>query len=876
MNFLKIFPFALLSLALSCESAKLDTETGGAASALKGTDTPYTQEQIDQAIYVQGSAIVQFSPEMAEAIERGANPFGTISSSVTVNHYERLFPEAGEYEARTREAGLHTFYIVEFDEKVSLSTACKAIQTIPGVENFEKRNIRKIARTNDPYWTYQWEYTGNYDIHLEDARKYTVGDPKVKVCVVDEGIQLNHEDLAWNCGDTHYNFVDGNTSIVGGDHGTHVAGSIAAVGNNEKGLVGIAGGDYSRSAKGVTLMSAQVFKGNRAASGSGFERAIKWGADNGAVISQNSWGNNYDWNGDGQLTGSELQYALNDKISASTAAAVDYFIKNAGCDANGKQRADSPMKGGVVCFAAGNDGIVNGVPANYDPIISVGATAKSGSLASYSNYGPWVKICAPGSSIYSTVPTSRYASMSGTSMACPHVSGACALLVSYFGKQGFTNEMLKDILLNGARKNLINCGQRSMGPYLDLKGSLLYGIEKYGEGNENGSDDQGSGSSDPGNAAPEIEAPSISNTISLRYGTNAGIFKRNFRVSDADNDEVKVSWTIEGPATIAQSEISGEYHFMVDFSKVQEAHLDNTYPVRITAEDSKHATALLSFNYIIKSNKAPIVTTSYTGDFKFRQWESPAITFTITDEDRDDFTSSMETDGPAKWDSAKRLFTLDCKAVKDFTPKNARIVAVDSYGGEGSMSFQYQVVETKAPVAAEQIPPLVLAGTTTEGTMAMNKIFTDPNGDPLQFTTKVANSKMATARIKDGYLNVKMSAVGSTEVTVTAVKEDVPAEFNPPVSVTLKLVCRDPQYDFDYYPNPMVDVLYIRPAGKSNTKFDFSISAADGSKVRHAQGVSANLNNPYAVDVADLAPGRYELYVAMGGKEYRNVVVKRP
>lgn len=101
--------------------------------------------------------------------------------------------------------------------------------------------------------------------------------------------------------------------------------------------------------------------------------AIKWAADHGAVICQNSWAYSYDMNGDGKLNSSELAKALAGKVNTSDRVAIDYFIKYAGCDNNGNQLPDSPMKGGLVVFAAGNENIKNGVPANYEPVVAVAA-----------------------------------------------------------------------------------------------------------------------------------------------------------------------------------------------------------------------------------------------------------------------------------------------------------------------------------------------------------------------------------------------------------------------------------------------------------------------------------------------------------------------
>lgn len=745
---------ALLISSCTGELSRVSNVQTGSPSSIH-QDVELTPDQIEKAMFVPGELVVKFTPEMAEMIEKGqADPSADIAAELGLKSIERLFPYAGEYEARTRAEGLHTFYIVDFDTRVPVSTAQKLFESVEGVQLVEKTSVKKLY-TNDTRYSSQWEYktTNNYNIHAEEAWQYTMGKPEVVVCVVDEGIQLDHEDLAWNCGTTHYNFVRSNTTIVGGDHGTHVAGSIAAVGNNGKGIIGIAGGDYSKSKRGVTLLSAQVFQGNSSARA--FETAIKWGADNGAVISQNSWGNNYDFNGDGQLTGQELTYALNDEITASMAAGIDYFIKYAGCDKNGNQKPDSPMKGGVVIFAAGNDGIINGVPANYDPNITVGATNSSGRLTSWSNYGPWVDICAPGDNIISCVPTSSYGGMSGTSMACPHISGAAALICSYFGKQGFTNADLEDILVSGATPGLINCSGKDMGPYLNLEGSIKYGIDKYRR----------------------------------------------------------------------------------------------------------------------QTNEAPVIETSYTGNFEFCQWQNVSIPFMITDPDEDVVTVTTEIDGRGKLIKDEKVdhqynFTVLCEAVTDFTPKKAKIIATDTYKAVTTKEFTYKVIKNRAPEVAGSIDNVLFTDSERAVTIDLSNLFTDADNEPLRYSAKVDNDKITSVDVDGNFLAVKRLGNGLATVTVKA-KDYMGDE----ASFTFKTLSRDESYDVDYYPNPVRNFLNIRISSTQGKDVKVKITSASG-EVKFDDTVVCSAFNPGQVDMSSYAPGQYSLKLSFNDKQYENVIIK--
>ncbi|HEY0742709.1 MAG TPA: choice-of-anchor D domain-containing protein [Chryseosolibacter sp.] len=323
----------------------------------------------------------------------------------------------------------------------------------------------------------QWHYrntgqsggTPGADISLIQAWAVQTGSPDVIVAVIDGGIDVNHPDLAgsmWINDDEvpgnsidddgngyvddiyGYGFGDNTGTIRPNFHGTHVGGTIAAVTNNEVGVSGIAGG--SGSANGVRLMSCAGF--GEFGTG-GFEDAMVYAADNGAVISQNSWGG-----------GSQ---AIED--------AIDYFIARAGYD-NSEDNFDDnvqigPMAGGLVIFAAGNSNTDNpaiGYPASYAPVMAVASTDHSDVRSYFSNYGSWVDIAAPGSNVYSTYPVSlgSYEYLSGTSMACPHVSGVAALIISEFQGAGLDPNQVWD-RLEGTADNI----DEQNPSYVDLLGA---------------------------------------------------------------------------------------------------------------------------------------------------------------------------------------------------------------------------------------------------------------------------------------------------------------------------------------------------------------------------------------------------------------------
>ena len=836
---------------------------------------PQLTDQTDQVVpeHVMGEARVYLSEEMTNIIEAAVEEGAAMTKSPGMNmaleelgvtEMYRLFPHAGEYELRTRREGLHRWYVVKYNPQVTLTKAQTSLEKVDGIEVFEPvipitNNVFNDL-SSDLWGIYNTSYKG-VDVNVMPVwENYTVGDKNVIVSVVDNGIDLNHEDLAYNClpAGKHYNSVDGGSVIYPGDHGTHVAGTIAAVGNNGKGVVGVAGGDYAKGMSGVSLMSCQIFKTNADGSSStgNSAQAIKFGADNGAVISQNSWGYNYDADGDGQLVGDEYTRAMAAKISGSDKAAVDYFIKYAGCDNYGNQLSTSPMKGGVVIFAAGNDAIANGAPAGYEEVVAVGSIASNGTRSSFSNFGPWVDICAPGTNVLSTVPNG-YAYMSGTSMACPHVSGVAALIVSHFGGPGFTNEMLKEKLLNSANKAIVSQASQ-IGGLVDAYGAFVYGNDKapaevadlkvIGRGNNLDLDFTSTGDEDGKSAYGYIAIYSIDQSA-VATATPDNCNGVDYRVFTPEcNSGEHIVCTIDG------LEFEQRY-----FVKVYAYSYGRNY---------SEATAIAEES--TTSNNAPVITSLMEGEYTLYSYETLNIPLSVVEPDGHTFDVVLVQASEAEtlmYNPNDRSYKLVIKgSLAEIGTSSVVISATDSYGLNSTLEIVYVVKDNSAPEIVKPIEDQLMTAKGRELQLDMSQYVTDPDGEQLKYDIEISNPKIAHIIAKSNKLILTSVGYGSTDVQVTA--KDARGEK---VVFTFKVTVKDPSDPLSLYPNPVVDYLYVGTLDMADT--EIVISSAAG-KVMFKETMKVSAQEPAKVDMTGYAPGTYSVKATFAGESYTKTVVK--
>ncbi len=527
-------------MAVACATDPVDEPKGAAEEAVIAKKFVNTS-----ANAIEGELIICVDEATAEQLESaevttrsGVTSLDAFAAEVGATAIKPVFNLKVNAE-RKRELGMHLWYTVSFPAEENLDAAAQRLAKCEVVERVQfstqiatpkvtstEIDPSQMATTraegvpfDDTLLPRQWHYNNDgtvdfpeakagADINLFAAWELTTGRPDVVVAIVDEGVCYTHKDLQANMhvneaekygvegvdddnngytDDVYgYNFVDNGrvTWTRNGDsgHGTHVAGTVAAVNNNGFGVAGVAGG--SGNGDGVRIFSCQIISGGNAAGVGATAAAVEYAADRGACVLQNSWG-------------FEAGQIANDNMFESGSTGVEwtafkYFMET---------KNHPNLEGGIIIFAAGNDGkAVAGYPAAYNKLIAVSAIAPDGNPTYYTCYDRGCNVSAPGGEYFlrnaasvdsgcvaSTLPGDKYAFMQGTSMACPHVSGIAALAISYAADNGIvlTLPELKDIIVSsvsgfkfeGTKANYGTHGTMNLTTYNNKMGTGL--IDAY-------------------------------------------------------------------------------------------------------------------------------------------------------------------------------------------------------------------------------------------------------------------------------------------------------------------------------------------------------------------------------------------------------------
>ncbi len=348
--------------------------------------------------------------------------------------------------------------------KVSRITLPEGMTVEKGAEALKKLGLVKYAEPNyihypfwepsDPKFDEQW---GLKKIDAPGGWSMETGSNKSVIAIVDTGVDMDHPDLKNKLVSGYDFYEDDNWPDDTESHGTHCAGIAAASTNNNKGVAGVC--------PNCAVMPVRVFGGSGGSS-STVAKGVIWAVDHGADVISLSLGSPY--------PSSTLMDAIN-------------YASN---------------KGAIIIAAAGNNNTsAETYPANFDRCLAVGSTDSNDTRSSFSNYGSWVDVAAPGSQIVSTVPGGGYGYKSGTSMATPYVAGLAGLLFSCGGANAYR-------VREAIEKSGHHVGSWNAYGRVNVKKALQHmgcggngggGNNNSGDNNSGGNNNSGSGGSSSGN-----------------------------------------------------------------------------------------------------------------------------------------------------------------------------------------------------------------------------------------------------------------------------------------------------------------------------------------------------------------------------------------
>ena len=859
------------------------------------------------------------------------SPMSATFSQLKAKDVKRLIRPMGKYEGVIKYTGLDQWFVLRFDEKIPIGSAFSLMNDTEGVALVEySRSIKPHAAEdsplsrynptrptvmpfNDPRLSEQWHYnnmgvnSGDWavegaDINLFEAWKITTGKPNVIVCIVDGGLDVEHPDLKDNLwvnpgeipnngiDDDNNGFIDDingycfvdDTHVLFPDpigHGTHVAGTVAARNNNGIGVCGVAGGDGSPNS-GIRLMGASIFRDNSKNEANPAE-AIVYGALNGATISQNSWG--YDF-------GSAI-----DELPEHIRAAIDFFTDYAGTEVegydfrkqeavkpSGKQRSDSPMKGGLMFFSAGNDNLEYPTPpASYERVIAVAAIGPNFQKAGYSTYGSFVDISAPGgdmtrygspAGVLSTMSPRvsgnpeplDYKFLHGTSMATPHVSGVAALVLSKFGGPGYTNEQLRARILASILPvdlDAINPeykGKLGVGT-LDALAALTLENKKMPP-------------------SPPVILEDLSTLNGFREITlfwtvpedpddgQPQRYQIFYSKKEPLNEKNYTSGLLAGTANGYISGVGTKPGDRLSFT-IEHLETDSKCYIALVAYDRWGTPSKpVFFTASTKQNNPAVITNIPTEPILVLDSESSA-TYSLAIEEPDGHTWNYTVSGDKSGvthhkDEAKSRILLTFRPVLPEGVHTLRITLTDELMMTKSYEVPFRVVSVQEPKLSQELSDVMVGISNDALELPLPSYFTSQYYLKTEFTATSENPEIATVYLSpENHLFIIGKKEGKTIIRVRA--NNGYKETSTPISVT---VTKDAHSDLlSLWPTPTVrDLhLWLNPSIK---RVKAKVKNANGTLLL-TQELKPNTDGIAKLDVRSLTPGSHILIIEADGRE---------
>lgn len=832
------------------------------------------------------------------ALQTGLTSVDTLNLRLGAYRMERVFRYAPKFEERVRQEGLHLWYDVYFDENKPVTRAVSGYKDLPDIEYVEpvyrevfSADNRAVVPFTDPELVKQWHYNNNgsqyqmsrgADINLFNAWKIEQGRPEVVVAVVDGGVDCKHVDLVDNIwvneaelygvpgvdddgngfvDDVNgWNFVTDKPVITATEHGTHVAGTVAARNGNGIGVCGVAGGDASHG--GVKVMSCQIMMDMPDGSVQGTSRnpeSFYYAANSGAVISQNSWSYGKDNQGNPMTSTPQVMKE-----------AIAYFIKYAGCDPKtGGQKG--LMKGGIVFFAASNSGMENKVyPSSEENVIAVASIDSEYKKAATSNYGSWVDIAAPGGTsyiperqIYSTLPDNKYGGMSGTSMACPHVSGVAALIVSKFGGPGLTAEMVKERLLKSGRNidayNPSYAGKLGVGLMDAAKALSVDQVIPPKAVTSLKAVSTGIDYIQVEWTVPEDEDDGFVESYCLYYGTDSLTAENLPAAAVAGNIRYKQAGDKMTPARFNNLKKDTRYFFAV-----------------VCQDHWGHQSEVWNLAVRTVKNYPPVITPRESESVVLYENEQLELLYDVSDPEGQEFSVRLrDQSGLAYIQRYKDVVTLkistDYQSAGDYEVK---LVATDEYRDSSVLTVPFKVLNVNRPPVVVKTPEDLTCLPGEKRELLLTDYFKDEDGDLLLFQLDdYKDAGKADLKISGDKLLIDALAPGQCECRIQASDPD---GETAEIVLRLTILSSSPSSSGNLvvYPNPVRDHVSFKIEEGIEGQVTVRLYSAAGELVRTVYPV-LSAGEAGQMSLQGLTPGIYLFVLEHQGKMLTKRIIKQ-
>lgn len=445
-------------------------------------------------------------------------------------------------------------------------------------------------------------------------------------------------------------------------------------------------------------------------------------------------------------------------------------------------------------------------------------------------------------------------------MACPHVSGVAALLVSYFGGQGFTVDMLKKRLLDGARKDVLSATAQ-IGPLIDALGAFS------------------AGKTTPPAAPEDAVYSSIGNRINASFKVTADdggdaafgymlLASRSRESLESLSDPRSIPEDVFHSETLVGNLKAGEEMT----ASLGALDFETEYHVGIIGFDyAQNYSGISEISEIrTAANSSPVIRCLSDKDtLSLKAHETAAVPFEIYDPEGEEITvsfskgssaSSLEKNGERNW-----TLNINARMAKAGEYED-RISASDPFGKESSYSFRYEILPNHAPEVKQTIGNIYSESKTFEHVLEMNDFFYDSDGESLSYSVDGGGKTVASAELDGSSLKISVKGYGLCRFTVTASDAR-----NASCSQTFSLMSKNPDNPVEMYPAPVTDYLTIRTGLPAETYVSVK-SLSDA--VVHESLSTVSAFEPKVIDLRACAPGRYKVNVTVGGKEYNRIIAK--